>query len=135
MMTTSQTTSPQVRSREMDPRATEISGGHFALFDLCRANIQAGGGGVIEGRTFNECVIEGPAVMLVLEGVRFDGTNFGATGGDLRNMLFRPLSGSMAIGAIPVRDCTFKNCQFVTLGITGSDDLLQMLIDQVKTTG
>jgi len=73
--------------------------------------------------------------MLVLEGVHFEDTNFGSTGGDLRNMLFRPMSGVMAIGAIPVRDCTFKNCQFITLGITGNDDLLQMLVDQVSTAG
>lgn len=124
---------PQVESRELDPRAKVFTGGHFALFDLYRANIQAGGGAVIEGRSFTDCYIEGPAVMLVLEGVHFEGTNFGPTGGDLRNMLFRPMSGQMAIGAIPVRDCTFRNCRFHTLGITGGDDLLRMLTEQVAT--
>jgi hypothetical protein len=39
----------------------------------------------------------------------------------------------MAIGAIPVRDCVFRNCQFQTVGITGNDDLLQMLVEQVAT--
>ncbi len=72
--------------------------------------------------------------MLVLDGVHFDSVNFGQTGGDIRNILFRP-AGNMAIGAIPVRQCTFRNCQFHTLGITGADDLLQMLTDQVKTVG
>jgi len=134
-MPTDQPTPAQARSREMDPRATAFSGGHFALFDLYRANIQAGGQAVLEDRTFTDCHIEGPAVMLVLEGVHFDSTNFGSTGGDLRNMLFRPLSGAMAIGAIPVRNCTFTNCQFISLGITGNDGLLQMLVDQVKTSG
>jgi len=125
----------QTESRELDPLATEISGGHFALFDLYRANIQSGGGAIIEGRTFTDCFIEGPAVMLVLEGTHFEGVNFGPTGGDLRNILFRPMSGQRAIGAVPVRNCTFRNCQFHTLGITGSDDLLQMLVDQVATAG
>lgn len=133
-MPTDQPTSPQA-PREMDPRATAFTGVHFSLYDLHRANIQAGGQGVLEGRTFTDCRIEGPAVMLVLEGVHFDGTHFGSTGGDLRNMLFRPMSGVMAIGAIPVRNCTFTNCQFITLGITGNDDLLQMLVDQVQTAG
>lgn len=125
----------QTESRQVDPLATDISGGHFALFDLYRANIQNGGGAIIEGRTFTDCFIEGPAVMLVLEGTHFEGVNFGPTGGDLRNILFRPMSGQRAIGSVPVRNCTFRNCQFHTLGITGSDDLLQMLVDQVATAG
>ena len=41
----------------------------------------------------------------------------------------------IAIGAIPMRNCTFRNCQFHTLGITGSDELLQMLVDQVAIAG
>ncbi len=132
-MPTDQPSTETATSRELDPTATEISGGHFALFDLYRANIQAGGGAVIEGRTFSDCYIEGPAVMLVLDGNQFEGTNFGPTGGDMRAMLFRPLSGKTAIGAIPVRNCVFRNCQFHTLGITGTDDLLQMLTEQVTT--
>ncbi|WP_372706868.1 hypothetical protein [Brevundimonas sp.] len=131
-MATDYLSSPQTTSREIDPRATAFTGGNFALVDLYRANVQAGGGGVIEGRVFTDCLIEGPAVMLVLENTHFESTNFGPTGGDLRNMLFRPLNG-IAIGAIPVRDCTFRNCRFHSLGITGNEDLLQMLIAQVAT--
>ena len=134
-MATDQPVFPQPTLREIDPRATEISGGHFALFDLYRDNIQSGAGAVIEGRTFSDCLIEGPAVMLALDGVNFESTNFGPTGGDVRNMLFRPMTGRMAIGSIPVRNCTFRNCQFHTLGITGSDELLQMLADKVVTAG
>lgn len=120
--------------RQLDPLAREFTGGRFALFDLYRANVQSGGGAVLEGRVFTDCVIEGPAVMLALEGVRFEGVNFGQTGGDMRNMLFRPMSGQMAIGSIPVRNCTFRNCQFQTLGITGPDELLNVLVEQVRTT-
>lgn len=123
---------PQRTSREIDPLATEFIGGNFALVDLFRASRLAGGGGVIEGRVFTDCLIEGPAVMLVLDGTHFEGTNFGPTGGDMRNMLFRPLN-NVAIGAIPVRDCVFRNCRFHSLGITGNEDLLQMLIEQVTT--
>lgn len=121
-------------TRQLGPLAREFTGGRFALFDLYRANVQSGGGAVLEGRVFTDCVIEGPAVMLALEGVRFEGVNFGQTGGDMRNMLFRPMSGQMAIGSIPVRNCTFRNCQFQTLGITGPDELLNVLVEQVRTT-
>ena len=134
-MATDQPVFPQPTLREIDPRATEISGGHFALFDLYRAGARLDVGAVIEGRTFSDCLIEGPAVMLALDGVNFESTNFGPTGGDVRNMLFRPMTGRMAIGSIPVRNCTFRNCQFHTLGITGGEELLQMLAEQVTTVG
>lgn len=131
-MPTDTTETPQTAPPGLDPLATEIKGGRFALIDLYRASVQAGGGVYIEGRAFVDCFIEGPALMLVLEGVHFERTNFGPTGGDMRNMLFRPL-GDMGIGAVPVRNCTFTNCQFQTLGITGNDQLLDMLIEQVGT--
>ena len=118
--------------RNIDPLAKEFKGGRFSLYDLYRASVQAGGGVRLDDRTFTECIIEGPALMLVLEGVHFDSTNFGPTGGDMRNMLFQPL-GDVGIGAIPVRNCTFTRCEFQTIGITGGEALLQMLIDQVTT--
>lgn len=127
---TDQPFSPTARTRTLDPLATAFTGGTFSLFDFYRASVQAGGGVMIEGRTFTDCTIEGPALMLVLDGVHFESTNFGPTGGDLRNMLFQPM-GNMGIGAIPVRNCTFKNCQFQTLGITGNEDFLKMLIENV----
>ena len=127
---TDQPFSPTTPSRTLDPLATEFSGATFALFDLYRASVQAGGGVIIEGRSFKDCVLEGPALMLVLEGVHFQSTNFGPTSGDLRNMLFQPM-GNMGIGAIPVRNCTFTNCRFNTLGITGNEELLKLLIEQV----
>ena len=133
MMPSDQPLPPQAAPRPLDPRATEITGAHFTLFDLYRAHLQAGGEAVIEGRTFTDCRIEGPAVMLALEGVHFESTNFGPTGGDVRNMLFRPMTGRMAIGAIPVRNCTFRNCEFHTLGITGGEELLEMLARQVTS--
>lgn len=129
---TDQPVSPQAASAALDPRATNFKGARFALIDLYRASMQAGGGAVIEERVFDNCTIEGPALMLVLDEVHFVQTNFGPTGGDMRNMLFRPL-GDMGIGAIPVRKCIFNNCRFLTLGISGNDELLEMLIEQVKT--
>lgn len=115
-----------------DPMAPAFNNMRINLSDLYRSQLHAGGGAIIEGRTFTDCMIEGPALMLVLDGVHFDSTNFGETGGDVRNMLFKPM-GTMAIGAIPVRNCTFKACRFNTLGITGAEDLLEMLTQSVKT--
>lgn len=130
---TDQSLSSPAAPRTIDPLAKELNGGRFSLFDLYRASVQAGGGALLDNRTFTECVIEGPALMLVLEGTQFSGTNFGPTGDDMRNMLFQPMGGG-AIGAIPVRNCTFDRCQFQAIGITGNETLLQLLIDQVVTT-
>lgn len=129
---TDQTLFPSPR-QSIDPLATSFIGGRFSLFDLYRASVQAGGGVSIDDRDFTDCTIEGPALMMVLDGVSFESSNFGQTGGDMRNMLFQPM-GNAGIGAIPVRNCTFTRCQFRAIGITGSDSLLQTLIQQVATT-
>jgi hypothetical protein len=118
--------------RPMDPLARDFAGGTFFLFDLYRASVQAGGGVHIENRTFTDCVIEGPALMLVQDGVHFASSNFGKTGGNMRNMLFQPM-GDVGIGAIPVRNCTFTRCQFNAIGITAGETFLQDLIRQVAT--
>ena len=118
---------------QVDARSPTFENAQITLFDLFRANLQAGGGSVIEGRTFTNCRIEGPAVMLVLEGTTFEQTNFGPTGGDLRSILFRPMHESRAIGAIPVQNCKFIGCEFFALGITGHENLLNLLIEQVPT--
>ena len=130
---TDQTLFPSPR-QSIDPLAKSFTGGRFSLFDLYRASVQAGGGVGIDDRDFTDCTIEGPALMLVLDGVSFESSNFGQTGGDMRNMLFRP-AGDAAIGAIPVRNCTFTRCQFRAIGITGNETLIQTLIQQVATVG
>ena len=131
---TDQTPSPAATVRQLDPLTKAFNGGRFSLVDLYRASVQAGGGVRIEDRTFTDCTIEGPALMLVQDNVHFDSTNFGETGGDMRNMLFKPM-GAIGIGAIPVRNCTFTRCRFHTIGITADDAFLQALIEQVAIAG
>ena len=45
---------------------------------------------VIAGKTFTDCVIEGPAVMAVMNGTTFDSCNMGAAANP-RNLLLKPL--------------------------------------------
>lgn len=82
---------------------------------------------VIEGVTFTGCRIEGPGIMLVLDGTTFDRTNFGESKGDIANLVLRP-TGSMAIGAVPMRNCTFIGCEFYMLGFTGNDSTVEQLL-------
>ena len=75
---------------------------------------------VIENRTFIDCLIEGPAVLLPLEGCHFDGCNMGDAQGDPRNLLLQPVGPQRVTGAVPLKHCTFINCRFLGVGFTGS---------------
>ena len=80
---------------------------------------------VIAGKTFTDCVIEGPAVMAVMNGTTFDSCNMG-TAANPQNLLLKPL-GDKIVGAIGMADCRFVRCQFAQVGFTVHDTLLAEL--------
>lgn len=86
----------------------------------------------IDGKTFTDCVIEGPAVVAVMTGTMFDNCAMGTTS-DVRNLLYRPLSTTKLAGVIGMANCRFVRCRFVQVGFTGSDDLLEQLQGGVKS--
>ncbi|HAJ02844.1 MULTISPECIES: hypothetical protein [unclassified Brevundimonas] len=75
---------------------------------------------MIEGKTFTDCLIEGPAVLGVGDGVQFDGCNMGSAT-DVRTLLLTP-RGSKAAGVIGFKDCRFLRCRFTQIGFTGPED-------------
>ena len=79
----------------------------------------------IRGKTFTDCVIEGPAVLAVMTGTTFDGCAMGTTS-DMNNLLYKP-QGQKLAGVVGVADCKFVRCRFVQVGFTGSDELLEDL--------
>ena len=79
----------------------------------------------IRGKTFTDCVIEGPAVMAVMGGTTFDGCAMGTTS-DMNNLLYKP-QGQKLAGVVGMADCRFVRCRFVQVGFTGSDELLEDL--------
>ena len=79
---------------------------------------------IIEGRRFENCLIEGPAVLLPLEGCNFDGCNMGDAHGDPRNLMLSPQGPQRVTGPIPFRNCQFINCRFLGVGFTGAADFL-----------
>lgn len=79
---------------------------------------------VIEGRRFENCLIEGPAVLLPLEGCNFDGCNMGDAHGDPRNLMLSPQGPQRVTGPIPFKNCQFINCNFLGVGFTGSPAFL-----------
>ncbi|CAN5302353.1 hypothetical protein BH10PSE1_BH10PSE1_13070 [soil metagenome] len=82
------------------------------------------GSAEIAGRRFVDCRIEGPAVLLAVEGCDFDACDMGWSGGDIRNLLLRPVGPEKVIGAIAFRNCTFLRCSFFAVGFTGSPAFL-----------
>lgn len=89
---------------------------------------RAGAGSLlIENRTFNECLLEGPAVLLALEGCQFDGCNMGDAHGDIRSLMLQPSSPQRVTGPIPFKNCTFINCRFLGVGFTGAPSFMDSL--------
>lgn len=76
----------------------------------------------IEGKTFTECLIEGPAVMAVMNGTSFDTCSMGVAE-DPRTLLLEP-RGEMIAGVVGMSNCRFVRCRFVQVGFTGAPDLL-----------
>ncbi|MFA4950601.1 hypothetical protein [Brevundimonas sp.] len=109
-----------------DLRATVFEDVDLNLFDLHVDN-NGPGLGVIVGRTFRGCRLQGPAIMLVSMGVRFNDCNFGDPDGDMRNLVLRA-EGKRALGTIPFRDTLFDGCEFLNVGFTGPSEILDQLL-------
>jgi hypothetical protein len=109
-----------------DLNATSFEDVDISLHDLFMAAVGQGQG-LIHGRTFTGCRIQGPGVMLVSTGTTFDETNFGDSRGGIANLVLRP-AGDKAIGAVPVRDCAFLGCEFYGVGFTGTPEFIEQLL-------
>ncbi|MDZ4363416.1 hypothetical protein [Brevundimonas sp.] len=97
--------------------------------------VAAKGTTIIEGRTFNRCVLQGPAVLLTAGGVLFDDCDMGPSGGDVRNLLLKPVGPQKVVGAIPLKDCRFIGCRFYAIGFTGNDEFLAGFQRDVRSRG
>lgn len=82
------------------------------------------GEAVIAQKTFRDCFLEGPAVLLASGSCRFDGCNLGDSMGDPRNLLLQPVGPRKVTGTVAFQDCQFINCRFLRVGFTGASDFL-----------
>lgn len=87
---------------------------------------------VIKGKTFTDCVIQGPALVAVLPGTTFDSCNMGAAS-DPTSMLYAP-KGPQLVGAIGLEACSFVRCRFVQIAYTGSDAFLASMSETLTRT-
>lgn len=96
------------------------------LFDLF-IHAAEKGEGLIRDRTFRGCRLQGPAILLVSSGVSFEDVNFGDSRNDIRNLVLRPV-GNLAMGTIPLRECSFEGCEFYNVGFTGDEAFLALIL-------
>jgi hypothetical protein len=101
---------------------------NLLLFDVLRAVANRGQGLVINNATFENCQIDGPAVLLPLNNCNFDDCNFNAEGGDMRNLIMRPDSPTRITGAIAMNECKFFGVDFFGVGFTGNQVFLDSLL-------
>lgn len=79
---------------------------------------------VIEGVTFENCQIVGPAVVVLLDGITMSGCNFE---GDAESVVWPIGSRSRVMGAVGLKDCTIVGCQFQRIGIAIRDDQMDAM--------
>ncbi|WP_122464459.1 MULTISPECIES: hypothetical protein [Brevundimonas] len=88
---------------------------------------------VIKGKTFTDCVIEGPALVAVLQGTTFEGCDMGASS-DAKSLLFTP-HGPRLVGAIGLQDCKFVRCRFRQIAYTGSPAFIEGMSTEITGRG
>ena len=119
-------------NREIRREATNLEALEFTdamiWLPLLMQAVVRGGQTVIRGRTFRNCLLSGPAVMLALKGVDLDGCNLGWGGGDMRGLILRPLSPTTVVGTLPFEDCRFVECDFNGVGFTGPEAFIEALL-------
>ena len=125
-MTTPQTGRPTL-TLPTDFNARVFDSNEVVLFDLFRESLRAGSA-MVEGRTFINCRLDGPAVMAAVTGCEFDSTDFGYASGDIRAMIIRSAAPGRMIGALPFKDCKFIGCMFFAVGFTGPDPFLDQIL-------
>ena len=74
---------------------------------------------LIEGKTFTDCLIEGPAVLGMAEGVQIEGCNMGTTR-DVKALFLVP-RGQKAMGVVGMAHCRFVRCRFMMVGFAGNE--------------
>lgn len=82
---------------------------------------------VIKDKVFEECLFEGPGVILAADGNVFEACNLGVAA-DPTSLLMRPV-GPKVIGAVAFENCRFVRCRFAMISFTGHEQFM----DEFKT--
>ena len=118
---------PDLLEQASDLGQTEFENAIIWLPALMRASLEADEP-IIRGRTFRNCLFEGPAVLLALRGIGLEDCNLGWAGGEMASLLLRPVSPTTVVGTVTFEDCSFVACEFRNVGFTGSEEFIQAML-------
>lgn len=84
----------------------------------------------LTGLRFVDCLIDGPASVIMSPQTRLTNCNLGDVAGDVRNLFLRA-HGPMIIGGIPLNDLVFEGCLFQRVAFVGDETFIQQMIDKL----
>lgn len=88
---------------------------------------------IIRGRTFEDCTIYGPAVLLPLDNVTLEDNTFEA---DLEAFFWElPEERTHVLGAVGLSECVFRRCIFRRIGLAGTRNFIVSFVDDAESTG
>ena len=128
-MTTNRNPATRTLATLADYKGKVFKDKNLLLFEVFRANLEATSDIRIQNVSFENCQIEGPAVMLPLGACTFDDTNFGSAEGDMRTLIVHSASPDRVTGVIPMVGCTFNSVDFFAIGFTGDKAFLDSLLE------
>lgn len=99
--------------------AYELTGEVVRVADLVEDPTRA----VVSSKTFRECTLVGPAVMLWVN----TSARHCSWEGDAEQVFYPRHEASERRGLVAFVNCRFERCQFLNLGAYGGDDLLEVL--------
>lgn len=88
---------------------------------------------MIRDVTFEDCLIEGPGLVVVMGDTVFDGCNMGMVE-DSRSLLVRSV-GPKLVGGVAFLNCRFVACRFVMVGFTGDAAFIEAFSASVASEG
>ena len=86
---------------------------------------------VIDGKTFTDCLFEGPAVLMATDNVTFDGCNMGVST-DPKNLLVQAV-GPKLVGAIAFSNTRFIGCRFLGVAFTGHPEFMRQMAEVLQS--
>ncbi len=107
--------------------ATYLQGKPFRIVDIPRNGV------FIDNRTFEDCVIYGPGIVVIMDGTTVMECEFS---GDAKpeSLVWTFPIGSTVVGPIGLRHCVFRRCQFRGVGVAGTPEFVARFTKQLART-
>jgi hypothetical protein len=90
---------------------------------------EVGENGLIEGRVYEDCVIQGPAMIVPLEDVTFDSNTWVI---DPNGLFVEFPEGSSIQGAIGLGGVTIRRCELRNIAVAGTPDVIARIRPQFQ---